>query len=254
MLKFTNKMTLLYNFFIYIIAMNKLLINPSLIFLFILIPCNVFASKTDSSRITLSATNQIEYQPTSVTIDFTITSFASTPDNSFNIYKKRSDSLITTLQSIPKVDDVHSKSFNLVPKYDYQERTKILQGYDTNGYFTLKTQTESLGVIINLLAENNVNSISNIIFSASISELEEMKAKSSAKALALSIIKAETILSQLELKEYKIKNIIISDSNISKPNFRQSGLLLSNHQKNENVVIPGKQSLSTTATIEVEFK
>ena len=214
----------------------------------------VKAIKADKANLTLSATSKIEYKPTNVTIDFVISSFASTPENSYDIYEKRSKSLITTLQAIPKIEEIYTKSFQLTPKYDYQERTKILQGYDTNGYFSLETDIQSVGIIINLLADNNVDSISNISFNLSPENLEEVKTQSANEAIKLALLKADNILSQLELNKYKIINISVEDYDIHANNYYQSGLLLTKMKSAEHAVLPGKQSLATTVILEVEFE
>lgn len=210
-----------------------------------------YALKTDQGSIILSASSEVTYKPNKIKIDFIISSFASSPDASYNIYKKRSDDLLMTLRAIPAISEVYSSGFDLSPKYDYQERTKILQGYDTHGFFVIKADIDAVGTLIDLLAKNNVDSINKIEFSINKADLEDKKSEAANLALKQAIQKAETMLTHLDIHDYKLRNISVSEAVVSTPYFNQNGVLLT--KSDTSTVIPGKQTISATVAIEVEY-
>lgn len=214
----------------------------------------VYAAKNKYTVLTINAESEVKFEPTQFELSFKIDGFANNPDDSYKIYQDKSDKILKVLQAIPHINHLHTKSFNINPQYDYVERTKILKGYETSGSFNLNVDIEKIGLIVNVLAENNVNSLSNINFTAPKSVIEKNKNLAATNAVKNAITKVDKILEDLAANSYHIKEISVSETRIKRDNIQQRGMLLADESIRSNTILPQEKTINSFVTIKVEYQ
>jgi len=223
----------------------------SVILVFYCISFNTYAGQ---KILEVSASEKISYKTTHATIEFDIIGRGPNTEVSYNDYATRSLNIITHLRAEGNnVLELQTKSFISRPVYNLDSQNREIVGYDTISSASFKVDVESVPTYLNFLSTNQVDKITNIIFSIDKDLLEQKKEQAVKLAIDKAIKKADNVLKQLDLKRKAVVKIELDTRNVNFPkfNYKIKGQAL--RSEVSPIIMPKDQEVEATVSLEIAY-
>lgn len=153
------------------------------------------------------------------------------------------EKFISQAKPIVGLKNIQSEAVKLSPKYEFQDKRRVMVGYEAIQTVRIKTdKLTEIGRIIDLAVSSGLNNVSNLIYATSKEEKLQQEALQAAVKNAEQ--KAKLIAKSAQIKDYSIKEI--QEGYSQTIGFRKDSGLLMSAMSAETNVIPG------TITIQAE--
>jgi len=120
--------------------------------------------------------------------------------------------------------DIKTTNYNIYPRYNYNEGTRILQGYVVSQNVTVKVRDlDSVGVVLELAGQSGVNQLGGLSFT--IDEPEDLRQEAREKALENAREKAEALAKVAGVKLGRLVSFNEGGGAIPPPIFREYATL-----------------------------
>jgi len=153
------------------------------------------------------------------------------------------EKFISQAKPIVGLKNIQSEAVKLSPKYEFQDKRRVMVGYEAIQTVRIKTdKLTEIGRIIDLAVSSGLNNVSNLSYATSKEEKLQQEALQAAVKNAEQ--KAKLIAKSAQIKDYSIKEI--QEGYSQTIGFRKDSGLLMSAMSAETNVIPG------TITIQAE--
>ena len=213
-----------------------------------------FNSFAGPKILEVSASEKVSYKTTHATIEFDIIGRGPNTEISYNDYATKSLNIVTHLRAEGNnVSELQTKSFISRPVYNLDSQNREIIGYDTISSASFKIDVENVPTYLNFLSTNQVDRITNIIFSIDDDLLEAKKEQAVKLAIDKALKKADNVLKQLDLRRKAVVKIELDTQNVNFPKFdyKIKGQALSSEAN--PIIIPKDQEVEATVSLEIAY-
>ncbi|MDX9892943.1 MAG: SIMPL domain-containing protein [Patescibacteria group bacterium] len=150
--------------------------------------------------------------------------------------------------------DIKTTNYNISPKYDWNNGTRILRGYIVSQNVTVKIRDlDRIGDILDKAADLGANQVGGLNFT--IDEPEVLRQEAREKALASAKAKAESLAKVAEVKLGKLVSFNESGDNYDYPYYLESQAMMMDSLKvaeETTTIEPGSQDITVNVTVTYE--